>query len=123
MEASRQQCSNGSRAAAEVAEAAVSQQAASSGAAGWQDIGGRGGGRAVEVEAAWQQQRLHEGGGSSAEVVAGRQGGRAAGRQWQRGSSRVVLAAEYRRQRGGRVAEQWSQHGRGKATAAWQRWR
>jgi hypothetical protein len=75
-EAAWQQCSNGSRAAALVAEGAASQQAASSRVAGWQDISGRGGGRAVAAEEAWQWQCLHEGGGSSAEAAAGQQGGR-----------------------------------------------
>ncbi len=42
---------------------------------GQQDIGVRGGSRAVVAEAAWQRQHLHEGGGSSPEAVAGRQGG------------------------------------------------
>jgi hypothetical protein len=52
-----------------VAEVAASQQAASSRAAGWQDIGVGGGGRVVAAEAAWQRQRLHEGSGSSAVLM------------------------------------------------------
>ncbi len=52
MDAAWQQPVNGSRAAAAVAEAAASQQATNSRAAGWKDIGGGGGSRAVAVEAA-----------------------------------------------------------------------
>jgi hypothetical protein len=70
-EAARQQRSNGSRAEAVEAAVAATQQAESSRVAGWQDIGGRGGSRAVAAEAAWQWQSLHKGSGSSAEVAAG----------------------------------------------------
>jgi hypothetical protein len=75
MEAARQLHGNGGKAEVVVVALAATQQAASSGAAGRQDIGVRGIGRAMAAEAAWQLQHLHEGSGSSAEAAAGQQGG------------------------------------------------
>jgi hypothetical protein len=104
-EAARQQCGYGGRAEVAGAKAAASEQAASSGVAGWQDIGGGGDGRAVATEAVWQWAMAASAQGRWQQH---RGGGRAAGRQQQCGGSREVLAAEQQQQSSGKAAERQS---------------